>query len=127
MVGTLILLTAPFLFVLAREHTLAVPQLSAVTFDSDPRGATLVIDGVVRGRTPVTLELPQGRETRYRLLAPEPFRAYDLYRPYEGAITPLRSERSLLVWIDRTSEEEQQRQRLARTGESGTTADATAR
>ena len=127
MVGTLILLTTPFLFVLARQQVLAVPEPSAVTFDSDPRGATVLIDGVVRGETPVTLELSQGRETAYRLLPSEPFRAYDLYRPFEGTITPSRPQQSIHVWIDRTSAQEQLRQRQARTGEGQTTADAGAR
>lgn len=110
----LVTVVASGLIVLARQQAVSVPELASVTFESDPPGATLLVHGIVRGTTPVTLELPKGRTTRYRLRAPEPFREYDLYRPFDGEVTPHRSSHSLQVWIERTDADEQHGQRRAR-------------
>jgi formylglycine-generating enzyme required for sulfatase activity len=60
------------------------PDWAAVSFDSEPRGATLQLAGTNRGTTPVTLELPGGS---YRL----EFRLRG-YRAHRGSVTVVAGE-----------------------------------
>lgn len=96
----------------ARQHSLAEHAHVRVTLASDPAGSAVLIDGVLRGRTPLTLELARGVEFALTVIAPEPYREYSLFEPYRGVLV-LEEDANLAVWVPRTSAEEQARQRAA--------------
>jgi hypothetical protein len=78
-----------------------------VTFTSDPPKATLSVNGAPRGTTPITVTVPPGVKTNYRVVAPEPYTEYNLYKPYNGTATASKDE-NISVWIPRTTAAEQQ-------------------
>jgi hypothetical protein len=88
--------------------------LVSLAFDSDPQGATLSVNGVVKGKTPLTIEVDIAKTITYTLRASEPYPDYSLYKVFSGTITPTKDE-AITVWIDRTSAEEQAQQREAYT------------
>lgn len=87
----------------------ALPKVD-VTFTSDPTGAHLWIDGLSKGQTPITVDLPQNQEVEYELIATEPYDDYDLYKGFSGTVTPAKDE-AVSVWLERTTAEEQAAQR----------------
>ena len=84
----------------------------SLAFDSDPQGATLSVNGAVKGKTPLTIEVDIAKTITYTLRANEPYPDYSLYKVFSGTITPTKDE-AISVWIDRTSAEEQAQQREA--------------
>lgn len=93
----------------AVKHHAAAGQVT-LTFTSDPSGAAVYIGGQRRGTTPLTLPATKGTTLTYRLTASEPYKAYNLYKPYQGTITPTKDE-AVSVWLDRTTAAEQQAQK----------------
>lgn len=87
-------------------------EMVDVTFTSDPSGASLFIDGGSKGNTPITVSVPKGEPTRYRLNATDRVADYDLYEPYRGTLTPT-EDTAIDVWITRTTAEQQAEQREA--------------
>lgn len=95
----------------AAEHHAAAEQVT-LSFTSDPSGASVYVGGQRRGTTPLTLQANKGETLTYTLTAKEPYKAYDLYKPYQGSITPTKDE-AVSVWLDRTTAAEQQAQKAA--------------
>ncbi len=77
-----------------------IPENVQVTFTSDPKGAELFVDRKLEGTTPLTVQVPNGKDINYQLIADQM-----LYRPFEGTLSATEDE-SISVWIDRLSAEE---------------------
>ena len=115
-VGGIILAVAIFAaFLELRRSTLSTEKASSieyvvVTFTSDPIGAVVSINGVKQGATPLTVNRPKGQSFQYAVEASEPYKEYNLYKPYRGGLTPTKDE-AVSVWLDRTTSVEQEAQR----------------
>ena len=98
-----------------RAAPVSIPDVpkANVTFTSDPEGATLIVLNSYKGKTPVTVQVPINQEVNYRLEPAEPYEDYDLYKPYNGKLT-VSGEDAINVWLDRTTNEEQQAQQVQR-------------
>lgn len=83
-----------------------------VTFLSDPSGATLIAGGVKRGPTPTNILAVEGATIQYTVVPKEPYKSYDLYKSYTGKILA-DHDKTVSVWIPRTTAEEQKKQRDA--------------
>lgn len=84
-----------------------------ISFTSDPSEAVVTINGIEKGKTPISIPVEKGTEITYTLVAQEPnFKAnrYDEYKPYQSTLTAL-EDTALDVWIDRTTDEERKVQR----------------
>ncbi len=68
--------------------------------NSDPTGAQVLIDGEVRGQTPLSLEFAVGSHIRYRIEKPAPETAPEAYEPFEAEIELLEPV-SISVWLNR--------------------------
>ena len=97
------------------EEEAAKPKV-AVSFTSDPLGATLFIGGVPKGQTPLTVQVNKGEVLDYKLVAKEADAEFDQYEPYSGAFLPTK-DKALSVWLERTSAEEQRARRRERSSE----------
>lgn len=96
--------------------TAQVQSTVLITFTSDPEGAILSIglpgeELKARGPTPITVPLVPGEVYSLRLVAPEPFTAYDLYVPYSGTYLTPTDDTEVSVWIERTTAAQQEAQR----------------
>ncbi len=112
-VAVLALLFTLALLVVARQQLLDADAVVTVKISSDPDGAAVFVDTILRGKTPLELELERGTTVDLQLIADEPYLTYDLYKPFKKRFT-FSSNRNLDVWIPRTSAEEQEAQRRAR-------------
>lgn len=105
-VALLIMLTVPALIVVGRKQVSEERAQVTLSVSSDPSGASVIVDDLWVGRTPLDLDLTRSDEVALRVEAREPYLEYDLYKPFRKRIT-VESDRSLHVWIPRTSSEEQ--------------------
>lgn len=85
-------------------------QFYPVTFTSDPTGANVYIDGQLKGKTPLTVDIKTNTDTTYLIIADEPFEDYNLYKDYRGVLNPIKPD-DISVWLERTTEIEQLAQR----------------
>jgi hypothetical protein len=112
-VALLVLLVVPPLILTARKEVRAGHSLAYLTVTSDPAGASVIVDDLWVGRTPLKLELKRDQEFSLRVEAREPYLEYDLYKPYRGRLT-LQGDKNLQVWIPRTTAAEQASQMAGR-------------
>lgn len=105
-VGLLVLMVVPTLIVTARQQVSSARAQVVLTVTSDPSNASVIVDDLWVGRTPMELELSSDQEVSLRLEAREPYLEYDLYKPYRNRLQ-LDADRNLHVWIPRTTAEEQ--------------------
>jgi hypothetical protein len=80
-----------------------------LAFTSDPAGASLYVDEVYEGVTPITVKVPKNEPLTYRLVAGDSYADYDLYKPFTASLLPTKDD-AISVWIERTSLEEQNAQ-----------------
>lgn len=109
-VGLLVLMVVPTLIVTARQQVNNARAQVVLTVTSDPSNASVIIDDLWVGRTPMEVELSSEQEISLRLEAREPYLEYDLYKPFRSKLR-LEADRNLDVWIPRTTAEEQAAQR----------------
>ena len=83
------------------------PENVRVTFTSDPEGAELFVGSELKGTTPVTVELRNGENVDYQLVADRV-----LYKPFKGTLNVTKNE-NISVWIDRLSAEEMEARKVA--------------
>jgi hypothetical protein len=112
-VGLLVLMVVPTLIVTARQQVNAERAQVVLGVTSDPSGASVIVDDLWVGRTPMQLKLSSKKEVALRVEAREPYLEYDLYKPYRTTLQ-LEGDRNLHVWIPRTTAEEQAAQLAAR-------------
>jgi hypothetical protein len=105
-VALLILVVVPPLILTARKEVRAGHSLVQLSLSSDPDGASVIIDDLWVGRTPLQLDVERGQEFSIRVEAREPYLEYDLYKPYRSRLS-LEENRNLHVWIPRTTAAEQ--------------------
>jgi hypothetical protein len=111
-VGLLVLMVVPTLIVTARQQVNAERAQVVLGVTSDPAGASVIVDNLWVGRTPMQLKLSSQKEVALRVEAREPYLEYDLYKPYRTSLK-LEGNRNLHVWIPRTTAEEQAAQLAA--------------
>lgn len=90
----------------------ATGQQVTVSFTSDPSGARVYVNDRQKGTTPLQVEVAKGQTLTYVVEAKEPYASYNLYKPYQGTLTPTKDE-AVSVWLDRTTSKEQQVQKAA--------------
>jgi hypothetical protein len=105
-VALLILVVVPPLILTARKEVRAGHSLVQLSLSSDPEGASVIIDDLWVGRTPLQLDVERGQEFSFRVEAREPYLEYHLYKPYRSRLS-LEENRNLHVWIPRTTAAEQ--------------------
>lgn len=105
-VGLLLLVVVPTLIVTARQQVSSARSRAVLSISSDPSNASVIVDDLWVGRTPLQLELEAGQQLSLRLEAREPYLDYDLYKRYRTELR-LESDKNLHVWIPRTTAEEQ--------------------
>ncbi|MEX2536158.1 MAG: PEGA domain-containing protein [Trueperaceae bacterium] len=108
-VALLVLLVASTVILAGRQQVNAEQAQVLLSISSDPDGASVIVDDLWVGRTPMEVDLTRGEAVSLRVEAREPYLAYDLYKPYRSEIT-LDGDRSLQVWIPRTTAQEQAEQ-----------------
>jgi hypothetical protein len=81
-----------------------------VSITSDPSGATVRVNGLTQGTTPLTVSVPVGRPTSYVVTAEEPYEDYALFKPFTGTLNVSEAE-NVSVWLERTTAAEQGAQR----------------
>jgi hypothetical protein len=112
-VGLLVLMVVPTLIVTARQQVNAERAQVVLGVTSDPSGASVIVDDLWVGRTPMQLKLSSKKEVALRVEAREPYLEYNLYKPYRTNLK-LEGDRNLHVWIPRTTAEEQAAQLAGR-------------
>ena len=112
-IAALLLLVVPTLIVTARHQVNAANSQVVLSVSSDPVGASVIVDDLWVGRTPMQVELQRGEPVSLRVVAREPYLEYDLYKPYRSELT-LEDDRNIHVWIPRTTAAEQAAQRAQR-------------
>lgn len=112
-VGVLLLLVVPTLILTARHQVNAARAHVVLSVTSDPSGASVIVDNLWVGRTPMQVDLQRGEPVSLRVVAREPYLEYDLYKPFRREIT-LEDNRNIDVWIPRTSAQEQAAQMAGR-------------
>jgi hypothetical protein len=105
-IGLLVLLVVPTLILTAREQVTAQQAQVVLSLSSDPSGASVIVDNLWVGRTPLQVELTRSEEFSLRVEAREPYLEYDLYKPYRATLS-LEADKNVHVWIPRTTAEEQ--------------------
>jgi hypothetical protein len=105
-VGLLVLMVVPTLIVTARQQVNAERAQAVLTVTSDPSDASVIVDDLWVGRTPLQLRLTTTKGFSLRVEAREPYLEYDLYKPYRTNLQ-LEGNKNLHVWIPRTTAEEQ--------------------
>ncbi len=89
------------------------PAEANITITSDPAGARVYFEGDdLQGVTPVTVTIPANQDVAYRVVVPESGPEPDLYKPFAGTLN-FGTDDGVSIWLERTSEEEQEAQRLA--------------
>jgi len=101
------------------------PQVEVIVA-SDPTGAEVYLEGRSVGITPVTILVATDTPVSYRVVGPEPYAAYKLYKEFRGTITTSEPT-SISVWLDRTTAQEQQAARTAYAAEQRAVLDARVR
>jgi hypothetical protein len=105
-IALLVLLVVPTLILAARNQVQAERAQVMLSVTSDPSGASVIVDNLWVGRTPMQVDLTRGEPIALRVVAREPYLEYDLYKPYRAELT-LEDNRNIRVWIPRTTAEEQ--------------------
>lgn len=105
-VAVLVAIVVPTLIVTLREQVSSARSQVVLSVSSDPSDASVIVDDLWVGRTPLDLQLSAGKEITLRVEAREPYLEYDLYKPYRSTMT-LEDSRNINVWIPRTTAEEQ--------------------
>ncbi len=82
----------------------AKPQVR-LSFQSDPAGATLYVDGARVGVTPTELSVEAGKRLHYTLRAESNLPNHELYYPHLDMLEPTQNA-SLSVWLERLNHEE---------------------
>ena len=100
------LLVVPTLIITARQQVSAARAQVVLSVTSDPAGASVIVDNLWVGRTPMEVDLQRGEPVSLRVVAREPYLEYDLYKPYRSQLT-LEDDRNIHVWIPRTTAQEQ--------------------
>ena len=114
--GVLVVLLAlvlPPILLAAQRQATTQQAVATLSVTSDPPDASVIVDDLWLGRTPLQLQLERGQEVALRVEAREPYLEYNLYRPYRTTLE-LSENRNLHVWIPRTTAEEQEAQRSSR-------------
>lgn len=112
-IAVLLLLVVPTLIITARNQVSAANAQVVLSVSSNPTGASVIVDDLWVGRTPMQVELQRDEPFSLRVVAREPYLEYDLYRPYRSELT-LDQDRNINVWIPRTTAEEQAAQLAGR-------------
>lgn len=105
-ITALLLVVVPTLILTARHQVSAANSQVVLGVNSDPSGASVIVDDLWVGRTPMQVELQRDEPFSLRVVAREPYLEYDLYKPYRAEMT-LAGDRNIQVWIPRTTAEEQ--------------------